>query len=202
MPPSPRGSTPAGVRVTHTDGALRLTFEPVGVLVGSRGLAVRTVGAGLPALALTLATVMASIEQLRDDDPNFLNSGGLVLVAFAIGSLWIFVGLTALYAFDLGRRTTTIGVLDGTLLAERRGPLGTRRVAVPLDRLQGVSVTNDFGVLHQRQHDVLCLEVAGRERVTLLRERRREELEWARDQLKRVLDPRPLPRDGDGADAP
>lgn len=195
MDAAPTPPPPRGVRVASARGALRLVLEPVGVRVGSRGLAGRVLGTAVAALALTTATVVAAIDQLGDTEPNFLNSGGLVLVAFAVGCLWIFVAMTAAYAFDLGRRTTTIGVLEDTLLVERRGPLGTRRLAIPLERLIGVSVTTDFGVLHQRQHDVLCFDVADRERVVLLRERRRIELEWVRDRLVRTLDLDPSARD-------
>jgi hypothetical protein len=171
---------PRGVELTRSARGLRLELEPVGVLVGSRGLLARSATAAFPALALTVAVALTALPQL--DSP-----GLVLLVFFVLGNLWLFVVLMALHAIDLGRRRTLIGVVEGALLVERRGLIGTKRIAIARAEIERLEVGPHFAVLHQ--HALPCLIVArrGSDPLHLLAERSSSDLEWIADTLRSAL---------------
>lgn len=178
---------PRGVRHSHSNRDVRLELEPVGVLVGSRGLLARSVGAALPALALTVAVVLSALPQLDSPIRGFVNGGGLALIIFVLGCLWIFVALMTLHAVDLGRRRTLIGVVDGTLLVERRGAFGTKRITIARDELVRIEAGAHFAVLHQRGLPCLVVERRGAAPLHLLAERSASDLEWIAAALRPAL---------------
>ncbi|QDU83329.1 hypothetical protein Pla163_04280 [Planctomycetes bacterium Pla163] len=159
---------------------VRLELEPVGVLVGSRGLLARSATAALPALALTVAVVLTALPQL--DSP-----GLALLVFFVLGNLWLFVALMTVHAIDLGRRRTLIGVVDGALLVERRGALRTQRIAIGRAELERLEVGPHFAVLHQRQLPCLVVARRGADPLHLLAERSVSDLEWIATTLRSAL---------------
>lgn len=190
---STRPAVRSGVRVVRSRGGngtalhVRVELEPVGVAAGNRGLVRRTGTAALLTAVLTFALALAVVEQIDLTERNFVNSGGVWLIVALLGAAWLLIVLSALHALDLGRRRTTIGVVDGRLLIERVGPFGRRRLEHPTAHVKRVAVEPLFSALHQRALTHLVVEVEGRDRLGLAPEHTRGDLEIVRDVLAEAL---------------
>jgi hypothetical protein len=182
-----RRAVPRGVHVARAAGALRIELDPVG-RAGAKGLERRTLVAGLGTAVFTGAVAPIAYLQLGASEHNFTRDGGVVLLAFVVGCMWLLFAALAIATIDYGTRRTRIGVLAGVLLVERRSPLLRRRVSVPLAEVASLAVETHYAPLHR--YPLACLTVRRRrgDPLTLLIERPRADQEWVRAELQSALD--------------
>lgn len=185
-PGSERRTAPRGVHVARAADALRIELDPVG-RAGAQGLDRRTLVVGLGTAVFTGAVAPIAYLQLGARDPNFTRDGGVVLLAFVVGCMWLLCVALAVATFDYGTRRTRIGVLAGVLLVERRSPLVRRRASVPVAEIASLAVETHYAPLHR--YPLACLTVRRRrgDPLTLLVERPRADQEWVCDELLAAL---------------
>jgi hypothetical protein len=175
---------PPNVHFVRTNNGVRVEFEAVGVARGACGLERRARRVALGTALFTAVVVPIAVLQLASDEPSFVKDGGVVVLGLVLAAMWTMVLALVLYTIELATRRTTIGVLDGVMLVERKSRIATRRTTIAPSDLIAIAVEPVYAPLHRRAITCLVVRRRGDDPLALLVERPRTELEW----LARTLD--------------
>jgi hypothetical protein len=175
------------VRVTRSPGGLRVEFDAVGVERGAHGLERRAQRVGLGTALFTAVVVPIALLQLTRVGPNFVKDGGIVILGIVLAAMWAMVAALVLYTIELATRRTTIGVVGGVLLVERKSRLATRRATIAAGDLVALAVEPIYGPLHRKPLETLVVRRREGDALTLLVERPRAELVWLAELLDAML---------------
>lgn len=133
---------------------------------------------GLGTTLFSSAVVPIAALQYGSREPNFVNEGGIVVLGMALLAMWALLLALVLQTLELATRRTTVGVVDGVLLVERRSCIARRRTRVPLVEVESLRVEPVYAPLHQRALDCLVVHRRGADALPFLAERPRADLEW------------------------
>jgi len=174
---------PPNVRVTRSANGVRVEFGAVGLARGAGGLERRARRFALGTTVFTAVVVPIAVLQLASDEPSFVKDGGVVVLGLVLAAMWTMVIALVLYTIELATRRTTIGVVDGVLLVERKSRLATRRTTIAPGELVAFAVEPVYAPLHRRALTCLVVRRRSTYALPLLMERPPEDLRWLAEQL-------------------